>query len=122
MRTYKKNPALYRMRNPIKASRKENNNEYDNEYEIRLHRDTIKYFAMFAMLLNHISYIFMETGTFWAEFFYRYRLLYCDHNVLFLSGGLYLYTFQKAIRKRDYLCSRSCHSFHIACLIRREEY
>ena len=32
-------------------------------------RDTIKYFAMFAMLLNHISYIFMETGTFWAEFF-----------------------------------------------------
>ena len=32
-------------------------------------RDTIKYFAMFVMLLNHISYIFMETGTFWAEFF-----------------------------------------------------
>ena len=25
-------------------------------------RDTIKYFALFAMLLNHISYIFMETG------------------------------------------------------------
>ena len=33
------------------------------------HRDTIKYFAMFAMLLNHISYIFMEAGTFWAELF-----------------------------------------------------
>lgn len=31
-------------------------------------RDTIKYFAMFVMLLNHISYIFMETGTFWAEY------------------------------------------------------
>ena len=33
------------------------------------HRDIIKYFAMFTMLLNHISYIFMEAGTFWAELF-----------------------------------------------------
>ena len=34
---------------------------------LSFHRDIIKYFAMFAMLLNHISYIFMEAGTFWAE-------------------------------------------------------
>lgn len=36
---------------------------------LSFHRDIIKYFAMFAMLLNHISYIFMEAGTFWAELF-----------------------------------------------------
>lgn len=34
-----------------------------------LTRETIKYIAMFTMLLNHISFIFMESGKFWAEVF-----------------------------------------------------
>lgn len=32
-----------------------------------LNRDAIKYIAMFTMLLNHISGIFLEPGTLWAE-------------------------------------------------------
>lgn len=34
-----------------------------------LNRDTIKYLAMLTMLLNHISHIFLETGTFLASLF-----------------------------------------------------
>lgn len=34
-----------------------------------LNRDTIKYIAMFTMLLNHISHIFLETGSFSASLF-----------------------------------------------------
>lgn len=34
-----------------------------------LNRDTIKYIAMFTMLLNHISTIFMESGKFVSELF-----------------------------------------------------
>lgn len=34
-----------------------------------LTRETIKYIAMFTMLLNHISFIFMESGKFWSEVF-----------------------------------------------------
>lgn len=34
-----------------------------------LNRDVIKYIAMFTMLLNHISHIFLETGTFLAQLF-----------------------------------------------------
>lgn len=32
-------------------------------------RDVIKYFAMLTMLLNHISTIFMKSGSFLAELF-----------------------------------------------------
>lgn len=35
-----------------------------------LNRDAIKYFAMFAMLLNHIANIFLTPGTFLAEVFF----------------------------------------------------
>ncbi len=35
-----------------------------------LNRDQIKYFAMFAMLLNHIAGIFLEPGTLPAELFF----------------------------------------------------
>lgn len=34
-----------------------------------LNRDVIKYIAMFTMLLNHISYIFMEPGSVLSEIF-----------------------------------------------------
>lgn len=34
-----------------------------------LNRDAIKGIAMGTMLLNHISQIFMPSGTFWAECF-----------------------------------------------------
>ncbi len=42
--------------------------EEEKKYRI-LNRDVIKYIAMLTMLLNHIATIFMETGTFWSEFF-----------------------------------------------------
>lgn len=32
-----------------------------------MNRDTIKYMAMFAMLLNHIACMFMKPGSFWSE-------------------------------------------------------
>ena len=34
-----------------------------------MNRDTIKYIAMVTMLLNHISFIFLEPGTLLAELF-----------------------------------------------------
>lgn len=40
----------------------------DEKYRI-LNRDIIKYIAMITMLLNHISTVFMEPGTFLAEVF-----------------------------------------------------
>ena len=36
---------------------------------IGINRDQIKYIAMFLMLLNHISIIFLEPGTFLSELF-----------------------------------------------------
>ena len=32
-----------------------------------MNRDTIKYIAMITMLLNHVSFIFLEPGTVLAE-------------------------------------------------------
>lgn len=32
-----------------------------------MNRDTIKYIAMITMLLNHVSFIFLEQGTVFAE-------------------------------------------------------
>ncbi len=39
------------------------------ELHLGLNRDMIKYIAMFTMLLNHISHIFLETGSFLACLF-----------------------------------------------------
>ena len=39
-----------------------------DKYKI-LNRDAIKYIAMFLMLLNHISTIFMKSGKLWSELF-----------------------------------------------------
>ena len=44
----------------------------DKSYKA-LNRDTIKYIAMFTMLLNHIATIFLTPGTWLFEFF----LFYC---------------------------------------------
>ena len=43
-------------------------NEMTSKYKI-LNRDVIKYLAMLAMLLNHISTIFMQSGDLLAEIF-----------------------------------------------------
>ena len=37
-----------------------------SEQSYGFNRDTIKYIAMFTMLLNHISSIFLDHGTFLA--------------------------------------------------------
>ena len=40
----------------------------NTKYKV-LNRDVIKYIATLTMLLNHISTIFMESGSFLSEFF-----------------------------------------------------
>ena len=40
-----------------------------DEYQKPLTRDSIKYVAMFTMLLNHIANIFLQTGTWLCEVF-----------------------------------------------------
>ena len=57
-----------------------------DKYKI-LNRDAIKYIAMFLMLLNHISTIFMKSGKLWSELFidlgfYRFGIFYSNCNVL----------------------------------------
>lgn len=49
-------------------------NNLIDKYKI-LNRDQIKYIAMFLMLLNHISIIFLEPGTFLSELFWTWVTL-----------------------------------------------
>ena len=53
----------------------------DKPYKV-LNRDTIKYIAMFTMLLNHIATIFLTPGTWLFEFFLRsvYKELHADRE------------------------------------------
>lgn len=59
-----------------------------------LNRDTIKYIAMFTMLLNHISSIFLERGTFLAELFQDVGYFTAPVMCWFLVEG-YQYTRSK---------------------------
>lgn len=54
-----------------------------------LDRDTIKYFAMLAMLLNHISTIFMESGRFLSELFLDLGYVTAVTMCYFLVEGYY---------------------------------
>lgn len=59
-----------------------------------LTRDAIKGIAMVTMLLNHISQIFMTSGTFWAELFLDVGWFTCITMCYFLVEG-YGYTSNK---------------------------
>ena len=59
-----------------------------------LNRDTIKYIAMFTMLLNHISTIFMESGKFVSELFLNAGYFTAIIMCYFLVEG-YQYTHSK---------------------------
>ena len=59
-----------------------------------LNRDTIKYIAMFTMLLNHISKIFMESGNFVSEVFLNVGYFTAIIMCYFLVEG-YQYTHSK---------------------------
>ncbi len=59
-----------------------------------LNRDAIKYFAMFAMLLNHIANIFLTPGTFLAELFFDIGYFTAITMCYFLVEG-YHYTRSK---------------------------
>lgn len=59
-----------------------------------LNRDTIKYIAMFTMLLNHISAIFLQRGTFLAELFQDVGYFTAPVMCWFLVEG-YQYTHSK---------------------------
>lgn len=54
-----------------------------------LNRDTIKYIAVFAMLLNHISNAFLERGTFWGELFLDIGYFTAPVMCYFLVEGYY---------------------------------
>lgn len=59
-----------------------------------LNRDEIKYFAMFAMLLNHIANIFLEQGTLLAEIFFDIGYFTAITMCYFMVEG-YQYTRSK---------------------------
>ena len=59
-----------------------------------LSRDTIKYIAMFTMLLNHIATVFMEPGTWMAELFLNLGYFTAPIMCYFLVEG-YEYTRSK---------------------------
>lgn len=59
-----------------------------------LNRDQIKGIAMMTMLLNHISQIFMTSGTFWAELFLDVGWFTAIMMCYFLVEG-YAYTHDK---------------------------
>lgn len=54
-----------------------------------LNRDTIKYIAVFAMLLNHISNAFLERGTFLGELFLDIGYFTAPVMCYFLVEGYY---------------------------------
>ena len=59
-----------------------------------LNRDTIKYIAMFTMLLNHIATIFLTPGTWLFEFFLAIGYFTAITMIYFLVEG-YHYTHSK---------------------------
>lgn len=59
-----------------------------------LNRDVIKYFAMFAMLLNHIANVFLESGTLLSEIFLDIGYFTAITMCYFLVEG-YRYTHSK---------------------------
>lgn len=65
----------------------------NTKYKI-LNRDVIKYIAMLTMLLNHISTIFMESGSFLSEFFLDIGYFTAITMCYFLVEG-YQYTHSK---------------------------
>lgn len=66
----------------------------ENENLRILNRDTIKYIAVFAMLLNHISLAFLEKGTFIGELFLDIGYFTAPVMCYFLVEG-YHYTRSK---------------------------
>ncbi len=65
----------------------------NTKYKV-LNRDVIKYIAMLTMLLNHISTIFMESGSFLSEFFLDIGYFTAITMCYFLVEG-YQYTHSK---------------------------
>ena len=59
-----------------------------------LNRDVIKFFAMFAMLLNHIANVFLESGTLLSEIFLDIGYFTAITMCYFLVEG-YRYTHSK---------------------------
>lgn len=65
----------------------------NTKYKV-LNRDVIKYIAMLTMLLNHISTIFMKSGSFLSEFFLDIGYFTAITMCFFLIEG-YQYTHSK---------------------------
>ena len=63
-----------------------------------LNRDVIKYIAMITMLLNHISTVFMESGTLLAELFLDIGYFTAITMCYFLVEGFHHYPFPEEIR------------------------
>ena len=65
-----------------------------SEKNCGLNRDTIKYIAMLTMLLNHLSTIFLDRGTFLGELFLDVGYFTAPVMCWFLAEG-YQYTRSK---------------------------
>lgn len=68
--------------------------KYLDDYQKPLTRDSIKYIAMFTMLLNHIADIFLQTGTWLCEIFTAIGYFTAISMIYFLVEG-YDYTHSK---------------------------
>ena len=62
-----------------------------------MNRDTIKYIAMITMLLNHVSFIFLEPGTVLAEILTAVGYFTAPVMCYFLVEGMTLYKISEKI-------------------------
>ena len=81
-----------------------------------LNRDVIKYIAMFTMLLNHISYIFMEPGSVLSEIFLDIGYFTAIVMCYFLVEG-FSYTHSKTNMQYDWQYLQHFRNSHIAWLL-----
>ena len=75
-------------------------------------RDVIKYFAMLTMLLNHISTIFMKSGSFLAELFLNLGYFTAITMCYFLVEG-FQYTHPKRTMQSGWQYLLWYPKFHI---------
>lgn len=76
---------------------------YNNGIPCSLNRDVIKYLAVFAMLLNHISSVFLEKGTFLGELFLDIGYFTAPVMCYFLVEGYYYTHSRKKYLQRLFL-------------------
>lgn len=85
-------------RQPLQNGKMRNGKIVEKSWKV-LNRDAIKYIAMVTMLFNHISQIFMESGSFLSELFLDIGYFTAITMCYFLVEG-----FQYTHSKKNYVC------------------